>query len=291
MILLKPLRTVLVACMSALEICEQSYDTCYPSAANHFLRMGGVIHVFHSTVYVSLCFEFFLQNLWRAEVLQGVSLQSCSVFLSSFLLHSYFYSLGFWIFQASNSCFSLFEHFSQILPFPNLWFHSKLFHNWGHDFGMTIFPKHCSAAQKHGAVPSKAGFCLKVVTRWFSSPCEYVRIWEVPCFLYVNIHYKTFKYLLLVAHTIKMQQCVMSSQMTTSCLRKPCAKFIQCEQCVCIMLTSTPQVFLSVTGIPAVLIDRHPSEEYTVSVPQHKQKAFTYSVVARLLKTGGKKSC
>lgn len=57
------------------------------------------------------------------------------------------------------------------------------------------------------------------------------------------------------------------------------------------MLASTPQIFLSGTGIPAVLIAWCPSEEYTVSVPQHKQEAFSYSIIVRLLKTGGKKSC
>lgn len=119
----------------------------------------------------------------RAAWPQAVPPAQCSsIFLSSFLLHSYCYSLGFWVFQASSSCFSLFEHFCQMLPFSNLWLHSKPFHNLGHSCGMTIFPKHCSAAQKCHAVPSNAGFCLKVVTRCFSSPCEYVRIWKCPAF-------------------------------------------------------------------------------------------------------------
>lgn len=166
-----------------------------PCALSSFCRICGMLRSFKG---------YHCRAAWP----QAVPPAQCG---SSFLLHSYFYSLGFWIFQASNSCFSLFEHFAWILPLANLWFHSKLFHNLGHNFGMTIFPKHCSAAQKRAAAPSKAGFCLKVVTRWFSSPCEYVRIWEMPCFPYVNIHYKKFKYLLLVAHTIKMKQCVVSS--------------------------------------------------------------------------------
>lgn len=121
-----------------------------------------------------------LQSLWHAEVLQGVSLQSCvtqqcsTVFLSSFLLHTWFYSLGFWIFQASDSCFSVFEHFYQILPFPDLWFLSKPFRNLGHYFGMGIFPGHCSATQKRGAVPSKAAFASRLLQDGPQAP---VNIW------------------------------------------------------------------------------------------------------------------
>jgi len=46
-------------------------------SADRFLRTRGVIPLFYGTAYISLCFRFFLQNLWRAEVLQWVSLQSC----------------------------------------------------------------------------------------------------------------------------------------------------------------------------------------------------------------------
>lgn len=163
------------------------YFTALPGSPYAFCRICG------RSSFCRICgmLRSFKGYHCRAAWPQAVPPAQCSiVFLSSFLLRSYFYSLGFWMFRASSSCFVLFEHFSRMLPFPNLWFHSKPFHNLGHNFGTTLFPKHCSAAQKHSAVPSKAGFCLKVVTRWFSSPCEYVRIWEMRCFPYVNIHHK-----------------------------------------------------------------------------------------------------
>lgn len=106
-----------------------------PSSKSRVTKVGWG-YVFHSPASTSLCFEFFLQDLWCVEVLYGVSLQSCVTPSSSSSTVSFsisFCSLGFWILQASNSgFFPLFEHFSQVLPFANLWFHSKPFPNLGH---------------------------------------------------------------------------------------------------------------------------------------------------------------
>lgn len=119
-----------------------------PSSKSRVRKVGGG-GVFHSSASICLCFEFFLQDLCCVGVLQGVSLQSCvtaSSSSSTMSLSISFCSLGFWVFQASSSdFFPVLEHFSQVLPFANLWFHSKPFPNLHPRFGMMIFPKHSSA--------------------------------------------------------------------------------------------------------------------------------------------------
>lgn len=80
----------------------------YYLIARCFLRMDGAIYVFHSPACMSLRFELFLQVLWHIILNHLFNIMNIS-------------GLQFF--------FLLVRALLWVLLFPNLWFHSKLFHN------------------------------------------------------------------------------------------------------------------------------------------------------------------
>jgi len=79
---------------------------------------------------------------------------------------------------------------------------------------------------------------------------------------------------LLVAQTVRVKQCGVSGRNASE---NP-VRNLPVVSSVRVTLAYTPLGLLSVTS-SVVLTDRCPSEECTVSVPQHKQEASTYVIL------------